>query len=755
MRFSRFILVVSIAVVGLRSVKADTPHISVEVLPENVGLNGVVRPGQWTPMLIQVENKLSKARQVRCQWVVSDADGDRVDSQRLVVLNPDRVNRVWLYAKLPAATDLKASWRINVIDGNSGATLATQEVRAAEIIPAHTRVIGVTSSQSLGLDRYAHPVTQHEECRVIRGVNPMDLPDRWHGLSLMQALIWTADGGDPGSTPISVETIRAIKNWVKRGGHLVVSFGGVGEAWFESSLRDMLPPVSVKRSYGVKVPQWLGNPDAGTSVPPIDVKFFEVLTADAHKVSVLLRDAEDRALVVAANFGFGCVTLIGVDLADPVIKMIKPPQENGLWSQVFHWQTPAYSKSYLDQALQQRRMLAPQYRQKVKLDRFIPRIIAMHGTATSALLAAMILFGLYWLVAGPVSVAVLKRRDQLQHSWMVFLGVICVASVCAWGGAWTMRPLKTSISHFTVLDFDARSSYVHGQSWMSVLVPKHKNVEVAIGAQNVDLGTSVLSSPGTHHGGREGGFVDRRVYEINGVSPSQVIVPIRATAKQFEIDYLGRSISSGHGVGTNTSVMRIEELHMKAEWPTGKLVHNFPGTLNNVLVVYCAGDGQIPVVWRLDTPWLPGGEMMLHPSETPQPLVQPYRYDREGVRLWKSEGYLGRLMAFKTGQNWGGQEPVGAILADSEIVQAVEMLSFFDMLPPPDFLNTKFASRVVNYGRRFGRALDLTQLVALRCLIVIGHLNDSPMLLPVTVDGTVVSSSGRTVVRWVCPLERN
>ena len=735
--------------------RAGEGTISIKIEAEDVGLHSVVRPGAWTPMRVTINNTSPQPRQVRCQWVVSDADGDRVYAERLVTLSPRRVGRVWLYAMLPASTPPKRGWRVNVIDEKRGETIATQDVRPTHVLAGHERMIGMVGSRLLGLDGYESRVTRYEGCRVIRGIDPTSLPDRWHGLSGMQALIWTADGDGLGSPGVSGDTVRAIRNWVRRGGHLVVSLGTVGDAWFDSPLRGLLPPVKVKQVYGINPPAWLGKPVAGKQALPIDVKAFEILNTDAEPASVLLRDGEGRALVVASRWGFGRVTLVGVDLADPVLAGMGLPEGRGLWSKIFGWRGPVFSKAYLDRELEQKRMLAPDYRQHVELDRFIPGVIAMRGTATAALLAAMILFGIYWLFAGPVGFAVLNRRGRVQHSWSGFVVVVLVASAVAWGGAWALRPGKPVISHFTVLDIDAPSGLIRGRSWVSLFVPKHGQVDVAVGDNEAALGSNLLGSPGTQGPTGETGFIDPQAYEINAATPANVTVPIRATAKQFEIDYLGWSIRDDDDSASNSLITSPNGLEIKNGWPTGDLIHTFVGALNNVLMVYCPGDGQTPMIWRRRDPWAAGEKITLTRPGKPERLIAPYLYDQDNARLWKHEGYLGRLIAFKTGQSWGSggvEESVGAIVADSEIIQAVEMLSFFDTLPPPDFLNTNFINRSVNYARGLGRGLDLTPQITMRCLIIIGHLQDTPVPVPVTVDGSRIKSSGRTVVRWICPL---
>ncbi len=136
--------------------------------------------------------------------------------------------------------------------------------------------------------------------------------------------------------------------------------------------------------------------------------------------------------------------------------------------------------------------------------------------------------------------------------------------------------------------------------------------------------------------------------------------------------------------------------------------------------------------------------------------MRPFSYDDSGKRSWVQEGYLGRLMGFKAGQAWGSHADNngGAAIASSEVVQAVEMLSFYDALPPPDFRNTGLVDRAVNYDRAGGQMLDLTHATATRCLIVIGHTQERFADLPLQVDGQSVPANGWTVLRWIVPIDQ-
>jgi len=80
------------------------------------------------------------------------------------------------------------------------------------------------------------------------------------------------------------------------------------------------------------------------------------------------------------------------------------------------------------------------------------------------------------------------------------------------------------------------------------------------------------------------------------------------------------------------------------------------------------------------------------------------------------------------------------------------LLSFFAALPPPmvtrDGSHGAFNGFAL-YERTVLRGLDLTALTTGRRIIIIGHLPNSKLPVPLSVDGETVPSEGWTIVRWI------
>lgn len=737
-----------------------------------VGLGGHVRPGQWTPLRVTLANQSAELRRVKVQWLINDEDGDRVVAQRIATLNPMRSGtHVWLYAAPPTATRLGGlTWQVQVIDAETNRAVgeplsirpqdqpeAGQFVR---FLSPQENAIGIMSSIALGLDDIASGATGHEPTRLITGLNLADLPDRWYGLSAINTLIWThgdGEGGSPTDPAFQLEQQEALRDWVRRGGHLVILLPAFGELWSGSPLADLMPVESGQMRRVEDFPPISVGTVMSAERAPITMTVFDMPANTTAQV--LERDRQGNPVVVAKRFGFGRVTVVGVDLADRnLVRMGLPNGKWTIWHKVFHWTHPAFTQGQVDAQIAAADMVRPEGRHQGATrigPGWLPGIIDMTGTATPALLLAIIVFIIYWIVAGPGVYGVLRSKGLQRHTWVAFVLVVGVFTGATWAGALLLRKGNVTAAHFSVVDIDGNTGQAHARGWLSLFVPDFGAAEIAIDPQHPDR-HNTLASPGVVSELDSGRFPDQQSYTIDAGAPNAAAVPIRATAKRFTYDYAGRLDDKREGLN-DTWVGPHGTLSLEAGWPTGELSHGLPDAIHQLLVVYCAGDGRMPWVWRHNDAWAPGSKITIAQPQRAMRLVLPrtlYTKDRD----YAGEGYLGSLIVGRTAAAATGQQPLlpGGAGMNRDLMQQIEMLSFFDAMPPPNFRDTNAAFMMggssTTYHRLFGRELDITPLTAGKRLILIGYLKGGHLPVPLTVDGKAiadVSDNSWTVIRWV------
>ncbi|MEM7624893.1 MAG: hypothetical protein AAF333_04615 [Planctomycetota bacterium] len=770
-------------------------EVRIAVRPGYAGLDGFIRPGAWTPIRLSVDNLSADDRDVFVAWEHRDADGDRVVAQRRVTLTRQREDQpVWLYASVPATTGSDTRWNLRVVDAESGQLLATLTVQpnAEALLRDGETLIAVTSPADLGLTDFERHDTTHAPVKLVRGLSLSRLPDRWQGLEALGAFVWTPDqGGDPADPLVTSDAaLAALREWIYRGGHLVVMLPQVGQTWTGSPLADMLP-VDAGQLRPVESEDWWSHEwIAGRMDPedraPLAMTTFGVAD-EGGRATVLLRDTQDRPIAVAGRYGFGRVTVVGMDLTAPVVRDSGLHRgEQRLWHHVFNWRSPAMLESDAEDFTRDNEMIAARRLARatgatVELGGFIPNQIAMTGTIGALLIGAIVWFGLYWLLAGWLLQPVLKRRGWERWSWVGFVAVVLGFAGVAWGGASLLRPGRTSVAHVTVVDYDGNAGVARGRAYVSLFVPRFDTAEVAVGPDAADQASSgvgdsafpgahnLVSSPGLSDAATRAGFIDPQRYAVEAASPDAVGLPMRSTSKQLVLDYLGPVDRDLPGLAEPFSIGAPEAITAdRAGWPTGELFHTLPGTLTNVQVVICRGElydenGQrrpsVPQVWRYVNPegenrWAPGEPLTLAgapPAGERVPLYPAFRKWAElpDNRDWKNEGLLG----MRLGDEGGVVTDLVTAVDESVIARRMELLSFFEAVPPPDIKRDPDSTVGLNDGRvlarTLGQRLDLTPLTQGRRVIVLGHLKDSPLPIPFTVDGQTPPSAGWTVVRWV------
>ena len=747
---------------------AQMAEVTLERREARVGVDGLSRAGEWTPLRVRLTNQTSDYREVVLRWPLPDADGDIARYERPVALSPLATMDVWTYGVLPGAAQSSATYPLRVIDNPSGALLDATRVSPDAMAAPDQPVIGVLSGSKLGLSFVEQPAPRHEAVRLHTGLELRRLPDRWQGLGLFQALIWTTQGGLPTAGGVSGDTLEALERWIERGGHFVLMWPATGREWFDTPIGDLLPfsRDGILRVNG-GAPAWLGRipPQRSAEIP------YHTFRIDPRRGgSVLLTDNDDRRssagrpVVVTRRHGRGRITVIGIDWSQPALRAMGVPNGRTTpWHDVFGWNAPAMTDGYIRSEIDSGSMVNPNNRPPPRdvSDVLARRTAgAMREAAGPVLLGAVVLFVLYWLIAGPILDSALGKRGLARHRWPVFTAVALAFTGICWGGAYLVRPATLRVSHFTVLDVDVAKGRTWARSNVTAFVPRFGRAELAIApGREAGVNDNLLNFAANPLATTSGGFPDTQTYTVNAARPASANVPVRSTTKsltsRFAGPLLAPSVVEAEPYGVEWSVPRGELTLSESRWPQGELQHNLPAPLREVKVIYCPGDGQTPWIWGITDAWHPGSVLRVEEPRRADRLVRkPPNGIYTASRTLNREGYLGKLLATRIGgMPTLGVAPRAAAMSDGRVIEQVEMLSFFDLLPPPNFRDTDDYRGVGVVRRPRGRSLDLSHLTATRCVIVMGHLPDSPLPLPLTVGDREPPARGWTTVRCVFELQ--
>lgn len=753
------------------------PGQEVRVDVETFGVGGLIRPGDLGGLRLALTDTGDRPRDVAVRLELRDADGDEALYTRVVTLTPGRALGVWLYARMP--WDLRPGgllrvgvYRATTLEDGSveigrqlGAARVTPE-RVAEESQALAAVIGRGSA---GLDQYSQTLRDrpyspaaHEILAVAGGLLPEALPDSWMGWAPFEVVVWSE--GEPSA--IEGRRAEALREWVHRGGHLVIVLPSVGSPWSGANnpLGDLLPRARIDRIAEADMTGYrrlLARTGPGREQVPLRGALHRfVIDADATPADAsAVINGPDGCVVARRLVGTGMVSVVGLDVTGRALSAAL--EADAFWGRVLGRRQDVLTQAEMETAGQQVSLLRA-FAREFAVDGQVAPSISKGRVASVGVLLAVVVFAGYWLLAGPLGFAALKARGGERHAWVLFVGVAGIFTLVAWVGAGAMRPKREQVWHYTFLDHVYGQPGQRARTFLSVLLPQYGEQTVSIGVDNADESWHQALTPWS--ASRESSaqaFPDARGYEADVRRLDALRVPARSTIKQFQADWYGGPRWTMPGPTTPAQAPTV----VGSPGPggpsgglSGELVHGLPSPLRDVQVILVlrqtpedASDARLrgpgplraqAYAWTLDS-WAPGETLSL----------SSFKPDKSA----EATELLSRLVP--------SLEPgllPGSILEVSDPADAESLAALFPVLEQPDY---RAAPALTGGGhgvvrRRMVHTLDLARWFTQPCLIVLGAVEDAPCPIPVAVDGRPLttgpeaptSGGGRTAVRWVYPL---
>jgi hypothetical protein len=345
--------------------------------------------------------------------------------------------------------------------------------------------------------------------------NARDLPDRWFGYQAADILVlatasdaFVKDLLEPGAAPRR----KALGEWVRRGGKLVVSAGRNRQ--LVADLLDQMPlsefdkqplidckieGISPRKSLPV-LTRWAT--EGKESPPTLNGVELTVLRPNARPdegpraepVNVLIREAaqpggdkEGVPVVLHTACGLGRVILLGFDPETPPFSTWSG--QKTFWEKLEAELEPLAPKGQGEQGgIGGRRINIPNnlgnFDQTMELGVDLKRGLESFQEVPVISFGWVALFILvYIIIVGPLDYLILKKVfKRLELTWITFPTVVLVISVAAYFTAYSLKGDDLRINKIDVVDIDLHgpAPQAYGATWVTLFSPRIQNYTIGV-----------------------------------------------------------------------------------------------------------------------------------------------------------------------------------------------------------------------------------------------------------------------------------
>jgi hypothetical protein len=480
------------ALAAMAGSTASAASRAVEVENVRIGFLERYKVGTWTPVWIQLRGGIDGFNGI-IELSTQDEDGTASTIRQVVQVGPGGSQRVTAYVR-PGSLDSDFA-TLRFIDGRSGrraandVTLGTmtgsrppepldqldyQVIRLGK--PAGVELIPTLPGYNVNKTNMPGVVGRAREVSVatLQAIDDL-LPGRWYGFDAVDVMAIDTNDKEMMAT-LGAGRGEALRQWVERGGHLAVAVSSNWQAVNDSILGPMLP----------------ARISGQTQVSPFDS--LESFTGGSHQVAfentpaqvAKLEDIEARGgkviastlstpLVVRGPYGFGRVTLIGLDTDT------KPfaawPDRALFWVK----------------ALDLKGSNAGVDAQKAAAGRIINQNTSDLATVVRRALdqvqgVTLIPFGwvagfivLYILLIGPGDYFFLKKvLKRMELTWITFPTIVISVSLLAYYAAYLVKGTDLRVNKMDVVDIDLEAHRARGTSWINLFSPQNRDYAIAV-----------------------------------------------------------------------------------------------------------------------------------------------------------------------------------------------------------------------------------------------------------------------------------
>lgn len=456
-----------------------------------VGVDGHYRLGHWTVVRLEVESTTA-VENVSIEVTVPDGEGVRstivTKGAQLAAGN----NRVEAIAKFGRSnSDLQVAIR-----GPDGGLLSSLDISSDELPN------GVLGSQHLVLTLGAdvgvgEAITRRREKDEQKSVHaliaePASLPNHWFGYAGVSLVALPCDSELAAS--LTNQQAAALEMWVRLGGRILLSAGESADRILKSDapLASLVPGeydrVQMQRQtngvedYAGKTLKTLNSYVADGELVfrlPMAVIQNPIGTVEAAEGI----GGERTPLVIRASHGFGQVVFLSIDLNSAPIN---------LWTDGrMRIMTKLVSMS-LDETIRADSDLEFTQLTQIGFDDLTGQLRGSLDQFNSVRLVPFswiaMLVGIYILLIGPVDYLLLRKwKQRFGLTWITFPLIVLLGCLLAYSltNYWKGQTLK--VNQLDVVDIDAKTGFVRGQSWSHIFSPTSKSFDLAVDTKQLGL----------------------------------------------------------------------------------------------------------------------------------------------------------------------------------------------------------------------------------------------------------------------------
>ena len=456
------------------------------------------RVGSWTPVLVELTNEAGDRFNGRVEIRQTDRDGDQIVATQEVSVAGTRP----YYLYVPGGVyKSQHQFVVRVFDeedelaplyddkGQRIDELAPpREIRA---IPDGTRVILDISRQ-----RVVWPQDLSEDPMWITELllatgSVAGLPDNVAGLEMVDVVVWDAPDPSEAQDPAR---LRALTEWTKRGGTLILGVADRQWQTVRTRLADMLP-------------------DRPPQVDP---------------------DAKNPFSFTRRPYGRGEVVVVAGTLPD-VLSGIDRQTKRDRLHEILSIHRPDTDDDE-DQGF---------LSSETDLFRYVEGMTGFQATAGLYFLFAFVFVILYIIVATMGSWTWLQRKNMIKHAWVAFALIAILASGVSLAAVQLIRGFRNHIEEFTVVDGRAGSYDAVATSYFGLRTPAHTFLDLVVPTDwqkeedSPAAPATLRPLPANPEAYEQSVYAAGEEYQAVPVVGELRSVPLRATLKQFEAVWSG------------------------------------------------------------------------------------------------------------------------------------------------------------------------------------------------------------------------